>query len=159
MAKLRDAMVYICLNYPHKDDLSKTRLTKMIYLCDWRSSILHGTQITDVVWKFNHYGPYVEDIILLAEKEKDFSIEVSMNIYGNVKEIIKVNPKVLIGKIKDSEKKVMDYVIEKTAPMYWNEFIKLVYSTYPILSRERCKTLNLPMIATEYKKITKNYDG
>ncbi len=34
---LRDIMLYICDKYPQKRDLSNARLTKLIYLSDWKN--------------------------------------------------------------------------------------------------------------------------
>jgi len=158
VAKLRDLMAYICINYKHKDDLSKARLTKMVYLCDWRASIQLGRQITDIEWKFNHYGPYVDDIYATALSDTDFEIEYTQNFFGNGKEIIHVNKNASFSSLNTKDKEIADYVIEKTAPMYWEMFIKLVYSTYPILSQERYTKLDLPLLAEEYKKISKKYE-
>jgi hypothetical protein len=158
MILLRDVMAYICLNYPHKDELSKARLTKMIYLCDWRSAIMRGKQITNIEWIFNHYGPYVDDIYSVASKDPDFEISMSTNIYGNIKEIISVKPEAKTESLKTGDKEIIDFVINKTSTMYWESFIKLVYSTYPIVSQERYIKLNLPSLAEEYKKIAKMYE-
>jgi hypothetical protein len=53
MARLRDVVAYLCHEYPHKGELSKARLTKMVYLADWRSAIERGSQVTDIEWVFN----------------------------------------------------------------------------------------------------------
>jgi hypothetical protein len=39
MAELKDIIAYYCKQYPHKAELSKARLTKMVYLADWKSAI------------------------------------------------------------------------------------------------------------------------
>jgi hypothetical protein len=44
MATLGDVMAYLCEHYPHKDDLSKARLTKLVYLADWKSAIERGNR-------------------------------------------------------------------------------------------------------------------
>ena len=54
---------YLLKEYPHKAELSASRLTKMIYLMDWKSSIDYGRQITNAQWHFDHYGPYVDDFV------------------------------------------------------------------------------------------------
>lgn len=33
--KLRNVLLYIVKNYPYGDDLTKTRITKLVYLIDW----------------------------------------------------------------------------------------------------------------------------
>ena len=48
---------------------------------------------------------------------------------------------------------LIDFVIEKTRKFYWNKFIELVYSTYPIISQEKGSSLNLIELAREYKNI------
>lgn len=48
MVKLIDIILYILKNYPHKNELSNARLTKMIYLIDWRSAFDNGKQITNI---------------------------------------------------------------------------------------------------------------
>ncbi len=50
MAALKDIIAYYCDRYPHKEELSKARLTKMVYLADWKSAIVHGKQISDIKW-------------------------------------------------------------------------------------------------------------
>jgi hypothetical protein len=47
---------------------------------------------------------------------------------------------------------VLDFVIEQTAPLYWNDFIKLVYSTYPVVTQPRFLPLDLVKLALEYRE-------
>ena len=54
--------------------------------------------------------------------------------------------------LSDNVKHVLDFVIEKTAPLSWDDFIKLVYSTYPIVTQPRYSTLNLVQLASLYKQ-------
>ena len=68
MASLHDVMTYLVSKYPHSDDLANARLTKMIYLADWRAAIRYGKQVTDFSWEFNHYGPYLHDVINEAKR-------------------------------------------------------------------------------------------
>jgi hypothetical protein len=46
MSKLADVIAYLCVNYPYKHELSKARLTKLVYLSDWMSAQELGEQIT-----------------------------------------------------------------------------------------------------------------
>jgi len=75
MSKLRDIVAYFCSNYVYKDELSKVRLTKMVYLVDWRSAITDGKQLTRIQWHFNHYGPYVEDVVASIKYDSAFKAE------------------------------------------------------------------------------------
>src|SRR4051794_38716589 len=86
VCSLRDAMAYICRNYPHKDELSNARVTKMVYLADWRSAITRGKQLTDTEWKFDHYGPFVYDILDIARDGPAFKVISTQNPYGAPKD-------------------------------------------------------------------------
>jgi len=47
-----------------------------------------------------------------------------------------------------AEIKLLESVIDDTRSMYWNEFIKYVYSTFPVVHNNRYTTLNLVEQAT-----------
>lgn len=148
-----DLIRYIINNYLYPNELSKARLNKIIYLIDWKSAIENYQQVTNINWVFNHYGPYVTDIESLILNDNRFRINSTTNIYGNEKNIIKlVNDK----NFKDPNqeiKQIIDFVLEKTKKFYWNEFISLVYSTYPIISQEKGSELNLVELAKEYNEL------
>jgi hypothetical protein len=150
MAELRDVIVHFCSQYPHKHELSNARLTKMVYLADWRSAITRGRQITSVEWVFKHFGPYVEDIRRLADSEPEFEVVKTRNPFGQAKELITVRAGTESPSLTDEERNVLDFVISTTSPMHWDDFIKLVYSTYPIVTRPRYSTLDLVALAKEY---------
>lgn len=152
---LQKIIAYICQEYPYKDELSDARLTKMVYLTDWFSSLVNGKQATDIKWIFNHYGPYVPDVYQAAKDNGNFVIKTKTTIYGNNKKIIDY-----IGETKVDldplTKSVIDTVIEKTKSMYFNDFIDYVYSTYPIKNNDRYAILDLPELAEEYRASTSN---
>ena len=65
-----------------------------------------------------------------------------------------VNPlakRVVTGPVAD-DRQVLDFVIESTSPLNWNEFVKLVYSTYPIVTQPRFSKLDLVAIAQRYRR-------
>ncbi len=149
---LSDLVRYIVKNYPHKDELSKARLNKLIYLIDWKSAIDNQEQISDIEWIFNHYGPYVSDIESRLITDKRFSIEKTTNFYGSEKNIIKIKDDSGFKEPNEKQRKVIDLIIELTKDMYWNKFINTVYSTYPITHSSRGEKLELVKLANDYKK-------
>lgn len=153
--KTIDLIRYIINEYPHKDELSKARLNKIIYLVDWKSSIDRDTKITNIDWLFNHYGPYVREIENLITDDDRFSILSTRNIYGNEKNLITLKEDKNFQEPNDTEKETIDFVIDKTRKFNWKKFIELVYSTYPIISQERGTTLDLVALAREYNIIKK----
>lgn len=153
MAILADAMAYICVHYPYKDELSKARLTKMIYLADWRMVLKEKQQITSLVWTFNHYGPYLDDVKDAAAQDSRFVVKSTTNMYGSPKEIIALaSDDTEVGSLRPTEVAALDHVIEKTKDLTWAPFIKLVYSTYPIATQPRHTDLDLVALAKKYRK-------
>ena len=63
MMQTIDIVKYIFDKYPKPEELSKPRLVKIVYLIDWKTAVETGDQCTNVEWYYNHYGPYVEDVI------------------------------------------------------------------------------------------------
>lgn len=151
-AKLRDALAYLCAKYPHKEELSKARLTKMVYLADWRSALLHGRQITGIRWRFNHYGPYVDDVLTLAKEDPMFDLVFGENLYGTPKVTISLAGRAPVkwDSLDKEDREILDFVIEATAPKFWDDFIRLVYSTYPVITQPRYTGLDLVSLAREY---------
>lgn len=158
MNKLQAIMAYFCINYPHKSELSKARLTKLVYLADWFSSLLDQHKATNIDWVFNHYGPYVDDVSNLAQRDESFSIMPEKTVYGGDKYVISYSGDGTDLALSEREKAILDAIIEKTQSMYFNDFIDYVYSTYPISSNERYTNLDLVSLAAKYKeekKLTK----
>lgn len=151
MASISDMIGYICENYPHKSDLSKARLTKMVYLADWKSSIETGSQISHIKWKFNHYGPYVDDVVNAARNDPSFKVDLETNLYGDQKETISLSKSREWSSLTPSDKRWLNHVMEETKKLYWKDFIQLVYSTFPVMVSERQNALDLPKLAARYK--------
>lgn len=144
-------VAYLCLHYPYSGELSKTRLTKLVYLADWFSSLADDTQITDIEWIFNHYGPYVDDVMDTISRSQNFEIEYSKNIYGvNRTTISYIGGDELF--LTERQEEILNLVINKTSPMYFNDFIDYVYSTYPIANSHRYAYLNLVELARDYRE-------
>jgi hypothetical protein len=153
MADLHDVLLYLVEEYPHKTELSKARTTKMIYLCDWRAAIEEGSQLTDLPWVFNHYGPYLDHVALTAKVTPGLEVVRDSNIYGSPKEVIKRTGPMPPINLSDSDKRIIDEVIEQTKDLYWNDFIRLVYSTYPVATQPRYRELDLVGLAREYSRV------
>lgn len=156
LSNLKEIMTYFCLNYPYPNELSNARLTKMVYLSDWFSCLALGEQITHIRWVFNHYGPYVDDIIDTAKQDSLFTIFTVQNYYGDNKIIISCDDFSYNPMISEEVQEILDFVINKTKSMYFNEFIDYVYSTYPISSQSRYVNLDLVYLAKEYKRVVGN---
>lgn len=150
---------YILSNYPRKDHLSSSRVTKIIYLIDWKSSIETSSQITNIKWYFNHYGPYVDDIIRAAEKDDDIEISIQSTQYGGKKRLLKSKRDGDEGDVfEDGVKDVVDFVISATKDKSYQDFIKLVYSTYPVVASDRYTEIDLENCASKYNELKRSRD-
>lgn len=152
MNNLLNIIYYICLNYPNNEDLSNARLNKIIYLADWRNVLRRGRQVSNINWVFNHYGPFVFDIIdEVNAHENIFEVKCIANDFGAPKQIISLKGGLnqVNTNIEDSDS--IDFIIEKTKDMGFNKFIQYVYSTYPVLSSQHGEALNLLEKAEEYR--------
>ncbi|MDH2372895.1 Panacea domain-containing protein [Cobetia sp. 3AK] len=152
MNKLHSILAYICIAYPLKNELSKARITKLVYLADWYSSLLNDKQMTDIQWTFNHYGPYVSDVIESAQQREDFQIDHQLNSYGSTKDVLCFSGNESAIDLTNKERSIIDAIINKTKGFYFNEFIDYVYSTYPVSSSERYANLDLVSLARQYKQ-------
>lgn len=152
---LKYIMLYICKNYPHKNELSNARLTKMIYLADWKNVLKNKEQISNIKWIFNHYGPFVNDVLEEAYNNPDiFNVTSEPNMYGHIKQVINCcnNIDIDLNKIFPIDiKNNLDVIIDKTKSKTWNQFIQYVYSTYPVLTSEKGTELNLIEIEKKYR--------
>ena len=151
MNKLQQIIAYLCVSYPHKSKLSKARLTKMVYLSDWFSALLDGKQLTEIDWIFNHYGPYVDDVIKTAHSCSGFMISNDNTTYGSHKNVISFQGDIAGIQLSSREQAIIDAVIDKTESLYFNDFIDYVYSTYPVKKQERYSNLNLVSLAQQYR--------
>ena len=158
MAELRDVVAYLCDTYPHPKELSNARLTKMVYLADWKNAIEREEQLTDLTWEFSHYGPYVPDVICLARSEDDFEVERGETMYGNQKELVRHQAEfgmlaASYPSLAPEDRDILDFVIRSVEDKNFTEFVKLVYSTYPMITQVRYSKLDLVDLAKEYKQI------
>src|SRR5690625_1732603 len=156
MVKIKYIARYFALMYPYKDELSKARLTKMVYLADWCSAQKRGNQLTNIRWYFDHYGPYVSDVFKEVAEDKKLEIKDGYTAFGTPKQTVCLridNPsKLKLNLKRDSEKKVLDRMIIENKHLKWTEFINYVYNTYPIKSQKRYNFLDMDKLAIEEKQ-------
>lgn len=145
-------MVYILKRYPNKDDLSNARLTKLVYLSDWHQCLNYKKQISPIDWYFDNFGPYVSDVQNTAlENPALFEIEETRNMFGKLKRVVRLLNEQYEPSLETGEIESIEHIINNTSKLNWDEFIKLVYSTYPIISSDKYSKLNLIKKAAKYR--------
>lgn len=150
MAKIKDVTAYVCATYPHKDELSKARVTKLVYLADWKAAQKNKKQLTKIEWYFHNYGPYVDAVVESALKDPRFDVVSTSTMYGDSKTLFTIKRDAEYRKgLSEGDRDIIDSVIDETKDLYWDSFIKHVYDTYPIRVTDRHKTLNLVSLAKQ----------
>jgi hypothetical protein len=81
-----------------------------------------------------------------------FRVAASSNYYGNPKSELEIKTSSYQPQLADSEQRSLDHVIQSTKTLGWDGFIRVVYSTYPIVSSERYSFLDLEQKAIEYRQ-------
>lgn len=150
--KLKNILKYFLNNYPFSDELSNSRLTKMVYLADWMSAVKFDKQITDINWFFDHHGPYVDDIINLVKSDPDFSIQECENFFGGYKRLITLKREDEPTELDQFEVDLLDKIIKTTEKLNYQDFIDFVYNTYPIKNSDKFSDLNLKSFAKNFLK-------
>lgn len=150
MARIKDVTAYVCARYPHKEELSKARVTKLVYLADWKSAQKNNRQLTKIEWYFHNYGPYVDAVVNAAVKDPRFNVISTSTMYGDSKTLFTIKDDAEFEKgLTNTERNIVDSVINETKNLYWDSFIKHVYETYPIRVTDRHKILNLVALAKQ----------
>ncbi|MBB6135556.1 hypothetical protein HD842_003723 [Massilia aurea] len=144
-----DILLYICLRYPRPQELSKARLTKMVYLADWNSCVRNGRQLTSINWYFNNFGPYVEDVVEAAKRSPMLDVMETENFYGDPKQVIRVRPDAILPRLDRPTQEILEYIIDETKGLYWSDFIRYVYATKPIAESTRYSKLDLEKFARQ----------
>lgn len=87
-------------------------------------------------------------MIEAVQEDPRFEIIQALNYYGEPKVEVRLSGKeAASGGLDNEEINILDSVIETTSPMYWDSFIKHVYSTTPIEKSDRYAQLNLAQFA------------
>lgn len=151
---LKDVIAYILKKYPYDSDLSDARITKMIYLADWKKAVQFNEMITDIKWYYNNYGPYVEDVMQTVNNNSDlFEVKYTQNAFGGRKKEISLKDKNYQEYLSENDRKIIDKIVEITKNKNFTDFKKLVYNTYPIVFSNQYEHLDLIKLAAEYRKL------
>ena len=136
-ARPEDVVAYLRRRYP-ANELSRVRLLRMAYLADWKSAVERGRQMTGLEWRFGERGPECPEARRLVEAELSGSPRPSFARYPS---------------LTAEHGCLLRFVVRSVRGKGYPELEKLVYSTYPIFTRERHSELDLPALAEEYERI------
>lgn len=154
MTTLKDIIAYVLGAYPDKAHLSNARVTKILYLADWKHAITYGRQLTDIKWRFDNFGPFVWDVKDEAKRHRElFQVSQTLNDYGSNKIQLSLVGSGYKPRLEPEEIATLQHVFRQTVDMSYQTFIRFIYSTYPIVASKRYSSLNLVALAEQYQKL------
>lgn len=155
MNTVDDIVGYICKNFPRNEELSKGRITKLIFLSDWLMCLTAARQISPIVWYVNQYGPFTEDIDNLLAANPLFTLKETDNYYGgNKKFFFLKDANEFQDHLSEDDHKILLNVINKTQDLSWDKFRKIILNSYPLSNTENTnyQQINLVSLAENYRK-------
>lgn len=152
MDRVINILDYLYLNYPNSNQLSMSRVMKLLYLIEWRYAITKFKKLTDIEWLQTEYGPFNKSLRTIFNESSNF--DVSIKIDDNNKEQIII---VFLNKKENLEaheetKEVVDFVIQHCKDYSWSELNNLVNSTFGVINTPQGQIINIIQLAKKYKK-------
>lgn len=108
--------------------LTKTKVTKLVYLLDLNYRLKFNQQITKIRWDYTHYGPFVSDVYFAAKRDPQIKFDRTVTVYGHPKEILKLRQgrKVFDSRLNSYEKELIKDILFETDNLNWKEFIEYI---------------------------------
>jgi hypothetical protein len=151
MLQLGDALAYLCARYPQQGGLSVERITYMAYLADWRCALTTHKQLTEVQWEFGRLGPDSVDVLRTLREDGRFVIVPNRDMSPESPDAVELGVDASAPVLDTEDMAVLDFVIDRVSTKDWTTLTRLVYSTFPILTKGRFSKLDLVQLANLYK--------
>lgn len=152
MERVINILDYLYLQYPNSNQLSISRVMKLLYLIEWRYAITKFVKLTDLEWMQTEYGPYYKSLRSIFNESSNFEVLLKLDDNKNEQTVITfLNRKENLN-IKDETKEVIDFVIQHCKDYSWKELNNLVNSTYGVLNTEQGQIIDVLSLAKKYKK-------
>lgn len=108
------------------------RKIQMLYLADWKHCLVYKTQLSELQWYYNFCGPYSFEFQKILENTEYQNVDITFE------------------HLTEEEKCILDFVLRKIPELNEREFTRLVYSTYPVMKKDKYTNFDLPELAKEY---------
>jgi Protein of unknown function (DUF4065) len=153
LATVRDVLSYICTKHPNPLALTINHINKIIYLADWKSAIVRGRQVTGLTWRIDDSGPHAPQINTVLEQESAFELITSGGAFRIPTERLQLRSGIGWKTLDAKDKEILDFVLKTASSKYFGDFVRLVYSTFPVLnSPDSDEHLDLVALAAQYKE-------
>lgn len=151
MERVINILDYLYLQYPNPNQLSISRVMKLLYLIEWRYAITKFEKLTDIEWLQTEYGPFYKSLRAIFNESSNFDISIKLDENNKEQIIIVFLNKKENLLVRDDAKEVINFVIEHCKDFNWNELNNLVNSTYGILNTPQGHIINVEHLAKKYR--------
>jgi len=142
MVAFEQVIEYLRETYPNPGELDVDRAMLTLYLIDWKAAIDLRRPVSNLEWRIERLPeptPEQRDVVLSAIKHAP-----DCSWRGKHPE----SPD-----LTDEDKSIIRDIVSRVYPRTEPELLRLVYSTFPVLSQPRQRApVNLVAMADKYKR-------
>lgn len=151
MERIINILDYLYQKYPNSNQLSYSRVMKLLYLIEWKFVITNFKKLTDIEWVLSPYGPFHKNLRSIFNESSNFDVSIRFDYNNKEQLLIKFLNKKEKLNINSGVVKIVDFVINHCKDLSWNELNNLVNSTYGILNTKDGQIIDIVRLAKEYK--------
>jgi uncharacterized phage-associated protein len=143
IASLEDTIAYLVHRYAElqpRRPLTRTKLMKLLYLCDLEAVRARHQPLTEVRWKSYYYGPYSSDVTDAADALDGRVIVERVGSQVNGQPFYWYEPvsgPVPTPNLSKLEQDVLEHVLATYGPMPLTRLLDHVYATEPYKNAEK----------------------
>jgi hypothetical protein len=153
MENIINIITQLYIKYPNSNQLSYSRVMKLLYLIEWKYSITEFERISKTDWLLTEHGPLYNKLPHILEESDNFDIITKFDKNNKQQLIIKFNLSTEIPTISEKSNKIIDFVIEHCKILEWSELNNIVNSTYGIMNSSLNHIIEIENLAKEYKNV------
>jgi uncharacterized phage-associated protein len=152
MERVINILDYLYLQYPNSNQLSISRVMKLLYLIEWRYAITKFEKLTDIEWMQTEYGPFYKALRGIFNESSNFEVSIKLDDNKNEQTVITFLNKKENLNLKADTKEVVNFVIEHCKDYSWKELNNLVKSTYGVLNTPQGQIIDVVNLARKYRE-------
>jgi hypothetical protein len=151
MERVINILDYLYIEYPNSNQLSYSRVMKLLFLIEWKYAITKFQKLTDIEWVLSPYGPFYKTLSSIFTESSNFDVSIRFDEKNKEQLLIKFfNNKKVIG-ITDDSRDVVLFVVNHCKDFSWTELNNLVNSTYAVINAKEGQIIDILTLAKKYR--------
>lgn len=159
--RVEDVLHYLSGSYPKFNGLSDATMAEILYLIDWKSVLNKNSQLTNGTWFYNQRGPYLERRAGVVQHGGDFQrppVPLHGRLWLKLGHLKQSATRMLAALSAEPgldacDKSTIDFVLRLRERKTEDEFSLLVDSTYPVMTHQEDRPLDMVSAAQAYQKV------